>query len=123
MKILLNNTNIELFRTTHFYSWNFWHQFGWFPDREVTEEEITEILAFFEEVTSFEAPYENKLILDLDYRSLQIKINDKLNDIESDLIVQYVGERDKQNLYCSRIPTVEEEIILKESWVSMIKFE
>jgi len=140
MKIQLSNTHIELFRTTHFYPWTFWHQFGWFADRhgssmnsdnhnywietdrEVTEEEITEIVDFFEDASNFEAPpYVHKVVLDLDYRTLKTKIDSYIKD-DPTLDVYYVGEGPEQNLYCSRALTEIEKGKLIQLWSSMIKF-
>lgn len=132
----IDNTQLNLFRTTTYYPWNFWHKFGWFPDRdgsimmannheywietdrELTREEKYEIYNFFDEESTFGEPSEFKMELDIDYSSLQNKANKALKD--SDLEVKYVGDRSHQYFYCSREPTKEEEDIIKEVWISMI---
>ncbi len=141
MKIYLSAANIELFRTSHYYSWNFWHKFGWFPDkdgstlnadsndfwmetdRELTKEEITEIKDFFDEKSTFlPPPHVQKVVLDLDYKALQTKISDYIKN-DPTLDVKYVGEGNKQVLYCSRALTDSEQKKLRQLWGSMIRIE
>ena len=138
MKIVLPSIHVKLFKTTPYYAWNFWHEFGWFADRDgssltsaddyfwmdtgriLTEEEVNEIKDFFSKESSFLPPYNSqKIVFDVDYKVMNNKIQNYLKNNPT-LDVKYVGEGVKQVLYCSRTLTDEEKKKLKDLWLSMI---
>lgn len=138
MQIMLPSTHVALFRTTHYYPWNFWNEFNWFPDRDgsamhsrdddlwmttdkvLTPQERIDIWDFFDLESSFLAPpFAQKIILNLDFETMKTRIR---NYVQNDptLDIKYIGEGTKQILYCSRALTNTEKLELRDLWVSMI---